>query len=79
MGGLEGPLRSPFGPVGEAVEPLGHRLGPKWSQKHQNEGLKSDLGSSRGAQGVSEVLNDSFLRRFSPLVVCYSVFWHVFL
>ena len=33
------------------MAPLGHRLGPKWSQKRQDEGLKSDLGSSRGGQG----------------------------
>ena len=39
------------------MELLGHPLGPKWSQKHQDEGLKSDLGSSRGGQGVSEALN----------------------
>ena len=43
--------------VGGAVELLGHPLGPKWSQKHQDEDFKSDLGSSRGGQGVSEVLN----------------------
>ena len=69
-------LRSPFRDVGGAVELLGHPLGPKWSQKHQDEDLKSDLGSSRG--GVSEALNGSFLGRFSSLVVCCFVFWHVF-
>ena len=57
---------------------LGHRVGPKWSQKHQDEGLKIDLGSSRGSQGVSEGLNGSILERFSSLVLCYLVFWYVF-
>ena len=47
------------------MELLGHPLGPKWSQKHQDEGLKIDLGSSRGSQGVSEGLNGSILGRFS--------------
>ena len=61
LGALEGPLGSPFGHVGGAVELLGHLLGPKWSQKRQDEGLKSDLGSSRGGQGVSEALNGSIL------------------
>ena len=72
---LEGPLGSPFGHVGRAMELLGHLLGPKWSQKRQDEGL---LGSSRGGQGVSEALNGSFLGRCSSLVVCCFVFWHVF-
>ena len=48
FGGLwvpfESPLGSPFGHVGGSVEPLGHHLGPKWSQKRQHEGLKSYLG-----------------------------------
>ena len=50
---LESPLGSPFGLVGGAVELLGHLLGPTWNQKPQDVGLKSDLGSSRGGQGVS--------------------------
>ena len=78
-GPFESPLGGPFGHVGAAVALLGHLLGPKWSQKRQDEGLKSDLGSSRGGQGVSEALPGSFLGGFSSLVVCYSVFWHVFL
>ena len=57
---------------------LGHHLGPKWSQKRQHEGLKSDLGSSRGGQGVSKALNVSILGRFSSLYVCYLVFLCVF-
>ena len=57
---------------------LGHHLGPKWSQKRQDEGPKSDLGSSKGGQGVSEALNGSILRRCSSLGVRYLVFWHVF-
>ena len=69
-GAFESPLGSPFGHVGGSVEPLGHHLGPKWSQKRQHEGLKSDLGSSRGGQGVSEALNGSILGRFSRFVVC---------
>ncbi len=56
---------------------LRHPLVPKWSQKRQDEGLKSDLGSSRGGQGVSEALNGSFLGRCSSLVVCYFVFWYI--
>ena len=55
-GPFESPLGSPFGHVGGSVEPLGDHLGPKWSQKRQHEGLKSDLGSSRGGQGVPEAL-----------------------
>ena len=55
FGRLWGPFGSPlgtsFGYLGGAVAPLGHRLGPKWNQKHQDEGL---LGSSRGGQGLSE-------------------------
>ena len=60
------------------MELLGHRLGPKWSQKHQDEGLKGDLGSSRGGQGASEALNGSILERRSSLVVCYLVCWYIF-
>ena len=60
------------------MELLGHHLGPKWSQKRQHEGLKSDLGSSRGGQGVSKALNVSILGRFSSLYVCYFVFLCVF-
>ena len=46
-------LGSPFRHVGGAVELLGHPLGPTWNHKHQDGGLKIDLGSSRGSQGVS--------------------------
>ena len=60
------------------MELLGHPLGPKWSQKHQDEGHKSDLGSSGGGQGVSEALNGSILGRRSLLVLCYLVCWRVF-
>ena len=74
-----GSLGSPSRHVGGAVELLGHPLGPKWSQKHQDEGLKIDLGSSRGSQGVSEGLNGSILGRCSSLVLCYLVCWCVFL
>ena len=70
-------MGSPFGHVGGSVEPLGHHLGPKWSQKRQHEGLKSDLGSSRGGQGVSKALNGSIWGRFSSLCVRYLVFWYV--
>ena len=44
-------LGSPFRDGGGAVELLGHPLGPKWCQRHHDEGNKSDLGSSRGGQG----------------------------
>ena len=57
---------------------LGHRVGPKWSQKRQHEGLKSHLGSSRGCQGVSEALNGSILGRCSSFVLCYLLVWYVF-
>ena len=77
-GAFESPLGSPFGHVGGSVEPLGHHLGPKWSQKRQHEGLKSDLGSNRGGQGVSKALNGSIWGRCSSLCVCYLVFWRVF-
>ena len=50
-GPFESPLGGPFGHAGGAVALLGHLLGPKWRQKRQDEGLKSDLGSSRGGQG----------------------------
>jgi len=75
---FESPLGTSFGHVGGSVELLGHHLGPKWSQKRQHEGLKSDLGSSRGGQGVSKALNVSILGRFSSLYVCYLVFLYVF-
>ena len=60
------------------MELLGHPLGPKWSQKHQDGGLEIDLGSSRGSQGVSEGLNGSILGRCSSLVLCYLVYWYIF-
>ena len=59
------------------MELLGHPLGPKWSQKHQDEGLKIDLGSSRGSQGVSEGLNGSILGRWSSLVLRCLVFCYI--
>ena len=79
FGGLWGPfeslLGSPFGHVGGSVEPLGHHLGPKWSQKRQHEGLKSDLGSSKGRQGVPEALQgsilDGFLMILGAILVCF--------
>ena len=77
-GPFESPLGAPFGHVGGSVEPLGHHLGPKWSQKRQDEGPKSDLGSSRGGQGVSEAFNGSFWGTCASLVVRCFVFWHVF-
>ena len=61
------------------MELIWHLLGPKWSQKRQDEGPKSDLGSNRGGQGVSEALNGSILGRCSSLVLCYLVVWCVFL
>ena len=77
-GPFESPLGGPFRHVGGAVALLGHRLGPKWSQKHQDESPKSDFGSSKGGQGVSEAFNGSILGRFSSLVVRYLIFWYVF-
>ena len=57
LGPFESPLGTSFGHVGGSVALLGHHLGPKWSQKRQDEGL---LGSSRGGQGVSEALRIRF-------------------
>ena len=71
-------LGSPFRHVGGAVELLGYPLRPKWRQKHQDEGFKIDLGSSRGSQGVSEGLNGSILGICLSSVLCYLVFWYVF-
>ena len=56
---------------------LKHHLRPKWCQKRHDEGLKSDLGSSRGGQAVSESLNASILKRCSSLVVLFWVLLHV--
>ena len=53
------------------MELLGHLLGPEWSPKRQDEGPQSDLGSSRGGQGVSEALNASIVKRFASLVVFF--------
>ena len=73
FGGLLGTLRGlfggPFRHFGEALALLGHRLGTKCSQNRHDEGLKSDLGLSRGGQAVSESLNASILKRFSSLFV----------
>ena len=77
-GPFESPLGSPFGHVGGSVEPLGHHLGPKWRQNRQHEGLKNDLGSSRGGQGVSKAFNCSIWGRIASLCVCYLVYWYVF-
>ena len=77
LGPFESPLGTSFEHVGGSVALLGHRLVPKWSQKRQDEGLKSDLGSSRGGQGVPKALDGSMLRRNSSLIVCYLVFWYV--
>ena len=53
-----------FAHVGGSVELLGHHLGPQRSQKRQHEGLKSDLGSRNGRQGVPEGLQGSILKGF---------------
>ena len=74
-GPFESPLGSPFGHVGGSVEPLGHHLGPKWSQKRQHEGLKSDLGSSRGGQGVPEALQGSILEGILMIFEPMLCFW----
>ena len=57
LGPSESPLGTSFGHVGGSMALLGHRLGPKWSQKREDEGL---LGSSRGGQGVPEALRVRF-------------------
>ena len=62
-----------FGMLEGPVELLGHPLGPKWSQKHQDEGLNIDFGSSRDSQGVSEGLNGSVLGRCSSHVGIFIV------
>ena len=57
------------------MELLGHHLCAKWSQKRQHEGLKSDLGLSKGRQGVPEALQGSilkgFLLIFGLILVCF--------
>ena len=72
LGGFWGPFGSPLGGpfryVGGAVALLGHHLGPKWSQKCQDESPNSDLGLRRGGQGVSEALMGLIWGRF--LIVC---------
>ena len=65
LGPFESPLGTSFGHVGGSVALLGHRLGPKWSQKRQDEGL---FGSSRGGQGVSEALRSRFSEDFHHLL-----------
>ena len=77
MGTLLEPCGGPFRHFGGALALLGHRLGPKWRQNRHDEGLKSELGSNRGGQGVSEALNASILKRFSSLVVFFWVLLHV--
>ena len=57
LGAFESPLGGHFEHVGGAVELLGHRLGPTWSQKRQDGGL---LGSSTGGEGVSEAVRVRF-------------------
>ena len=57
LGPFETPLGTSFRHVGGSVALLGYRLGPKLSQKRQDEGL---LGSSKGDQGVSEALRVRF-------------------
>ena len=68
LGWFGGPPRALWGVllghVGGSAELLVHLLGPKWSQKRQHEGLKSDLGSSRGGQGVPEALQESIFVGF---------------
>ena len=56
---------------------LVYRLAPKWRKKRHDEGLKSDLGLSRGGQAVSESLNASILMRCSSLFVLCLVLLHV--
>ena len=71
-------MGGPFRYVGGAVALLGHHLGPKWSQKRQDESPNSDLGLRRGGQGVSEALMGLICGRFSSCVVCCVVLLHVF-
>ena len=66
-------LGSPFRHVGGAVELLGHPLEPTWCQKHQDEGLNIDFGSSRVSQWVSEGLHGSILGRCSSHVGIFIV------
>ena len=77
MGILLEPFGGPFRHFGEALALLGHRLGPKCSQNRHDEGLKSELGLSRGGQAVSEALNASILKRCASLVVFFWVLLHV--
>ena len=65
LGALWEPLGTSFEHVGGSVALLGPHLGPKWSQKRQDEGL---LGSSRGGQRVSEALRVRFWDDFHHFV-----------
>ena len=76
-GPFESPLGGSFGHVGRFVALLGHLLGPEWSQKRQDEGLKSDLGSSRGGQGSQKLSMGRFWQDFHDLL-CASWYFGVF-
>ena len=72
-GPFEHLLGTSFGHVGGSVALLGHRSGTKWCQKHQDEGLNIDFGSSRVSQWVSEGLHGSILGRCSSHVGIFIV------
>ena len=75
FGRLLGPFGSPLGTffehVGGSVALLGHPLGPKWSQKHQDEGL---LGSGRGARGAQRLSVFDFETIFIICCVLFGIF-----
>ena len=75
LGGFWGPFGSPLGSffehVGGSVALLGHPLGPKWSQKRQDEGL---LGSGRGARGAQRLSGFDFETIFIICCLLFGIF-----
>ena len=71
-------MGGPFGHVGGGVALLGHLLGPKWSQKRQDERLKSDLGPKyrwpevvRGCQWVDFGKMFNICCLLSGILICF--------
>ena len=71
FGPFESSLWTSFGYVGGSVALLGHPLVPKWSQKHQDEGL---LGPDRGARGAQRLSVFDFETIFIICCVLFGIF-----
>ena len=76
LGPFGNPFRTLFEHIGGSVALLGHPLGPKWSQKHQDEGL---LGSGRGARGSQRLSGFDFDAIFMTSCVLFGFFVRFFL